>query len=448
MLNLEWTSNPSRDRQAATLVCNYLRYQGYSVAEKSIFSRYTNILSSKPRLFFITNTIGAPENLDAMRFARASGIKGLSLFSEGNFRAGDDFVREFQWGWNKEQILAENETLYWSHRARNLALDKYPSLAECTATCGGVGFDNYKFMRPVDKGSFLNKYGKNSYKKVVGVGLWDFGFTDPQDSRYDNYTKIYAPEQLVFFRQDRDRFNAEVIKLISSQPETLFLLKEHPGVLLGHWASGIEGVEKFNNVIILKNEESIVDCIYVSDLWIVYESTTALEAWLMGKQTALLNPSGTDFKRDDLFRGSVPFYSADALSLAILSFYQTNVLECFDERDSIRKKIITDTIQWDDGLNHVRAGNEIIRLLESDTKHASVRVHVPLKKLFREKLYWFAGLFPFAPSFLREHRRIWNDKQVKKYAEEKMQAQIDFYHSRGLSKADLRNICVEPQIIR
>lgn len=448
VLNLEWTSNPSRDRQAATLVCNYLRYQGYSVSEKSIFKRYANFLFSKPHLFFITNTIGAPENLEAMRFARSCDIKGLSLFSEGNFRPGDDFIREFQWGWNKEHVLAENETLYWSHRARNLALEKYPFLADCSATCGGVGFDNYKFLRPVDKGSFLNRYGKNAYTNVVGLGLWDFGFTDPRDSRYESYTKIYGPEQFDFFRKDRDRFNSEVIKLISSQPETLFLLKEHPGVLLGHWASGIDGAEKFDNVIILKNEESIVDCIGVSDLWIVYESTTALEAWLMGKKTALLNPSGTDFKRDNLFRGSVPFLSADALSSAIQSFYQSNNLEGFDERDSIRKKIITDTIQWDDGLNHVRAGNEIIRLLESASISHPARLHVPVKKLVREKLYWFSGLFPFAPSFLREHRKIWNDRQVKKYADEKMKAQIGFYQSCGLSKADLRNISVEPGITR
>jgi surface carbohydrate biosynthesis protein len=448
VLNLEWTSTPSRDRQAATLVCNYIRYQGYSVSEKSIFKRYGSFLSTTPRLFFITNTIGAPENLEAMRFAKASGIKGLSLFSEGNFRPGDDFICGFQWGWNNEHVLAEDVTLYWSKRARDMAVEKYPYLAKRSAVCGGVGFDNYKLMQPVDRESFLKKYGKDSYKKVIGIGLWDFGFTDPRDSRYENNVKLYDPEQFAFFRKDRDRFNAEVIKLISSQPETLFLLKEHPGVLLGHWASGIEGAEKFNNVIILKSEESIVDCIDVSDLWIVYESTTALEAWLMGKKTALLNPSGTDFKRDDLFRGSVPFLSADALSSAIQSFYQTNILVGFDESDSIRKKIIADTIQWDDGLNHVRAGNEIIRLLECETKSAFARMHVPFNKLFWEKLYWFVGLFSFAPSFLCEHRRIWNDKQMKKYADEKMQAQISFYQSHGLTKADLRNIYVEPRITR
>ena len=39
VLNLEWSSFPSRDREMATLVCNYLRFQGYSVIEGSIFNR-------------------------------------------------------------------------------------------------------------------------------------------------------------------------------------------------------------------------------------------------------------------------------------------------------------------------------------------------------------------------------------------------------------------------
>ena len=38
-----------------------------------------------------------------------------------------------------------------------------------------------------------------------------------------------------------------------------------------------------------------MESISLSDLWITYESTTALEAWLLGVPTCLLNPSGTDF---------------------------------------------------------------------------------------------------------------------------------------------------------
>ena len=31
VLNLEWTSTPSRDREVATMVCNYLRFQWLSL---------------------------------------------------------------------------------------------------------------------------------------------------------------------------------------------------------------------------------------------------------------------------------------------------------------------------------------------------------------------------------------------------------------------------------
>jgi hypothetical protein len=40
VINLEWSSKPNRDRQVTTLVCNYLRYMGYSVSEYSCFDNY------------------------------------------------------------------------------------------------------------------------------------------------------------------------------------------------------------------------------------------------------------------------------------------------------------------------------------------------------------------------------------------------------------------------
>lgn len=43
-------------------------------------------------------------------------------------------------------------------------------------------------------------------------------------------------------------------------------------------------VREYPNVITLQTEENIYDLINVSDLWITFDSTTALEAWLLGKR--------------------------------------------------------------------------------------------------------------------------------------------------------------------
>ena len=53
VLNLEWTSYPSRDRNMATLVCNYLRYMGVTVKESSVFCGFEMIDKLKPGLLFI-----------------------------------------------------------------------------------------------------------------------------------------------------------------------------------------------------------------------------------------------------------------------------------------------------------------------------------------------------------------------------------------------------------
>ena len=60
ILNLEWTSYLSRDRNMATMVCNYLRYMGLTVKESSVFCGFKMIDKLKPELLFITNDVSAP----------------------------------------------------------------------------------------------------------------------------------------------------------------------------------------------------------------------------------------------------------------------------------------------------------------------------------------------------------------------------------------------------
>ena len=85
VVNLEWSTSPSRDRVMATLVCNYLRLHGIFVEESSVYDGYHALNKHRPKLFFITNSVGAQENHELMRYAKARGGLGLSLISEGIF---------------------------------------------------------------------------------------------------------------------------------------------------------------------------------------------------------------------------------------------------------------------------------------------------------------------------------------------------------------------------
>lgn len=445
VLNLEWTSSPSRDRQMATLVCNYLRFQGYKVYEGSVFQGFYLINKFKPKIFFITNSIGAPENFELVKYAKSLGIVVITLVSEGNFKGEEVEINQFLWGWNKDKVLYEDLQLHWSERTRDLTLALFPELKKKIKVSGGVGFDIYKIDQNKKKGDFLNKYGLNNFDKIIGVGCWDFGAFYQEDHRYSYKLKQFSTEQIERFKIDGKEFNLLLNTVVKENPDILFILKQHPGTLLGYKASAIEGLDKYKNTLILKNEESVFDCISVSDFWLVYESTTALESWLLGKQTCLLNPSGTDFPRDNVFRGSVAFNTYDEVQAAIFDFYKNNNLPGFDELHKFREEIIKNTIQWDDGLNHVRAGNEIIKFLNK--KSNQIIKSIPLQnkmKGYKQAFLWFVSKFykviPRYKGYFFSKVIRFKKNELKKIIKKRYEQQVGFYSKKQLDIYELNKI--------
>lgn len=445
VLNLEWTSSPSRDRVTATLVCNYLRIQGVSVEERSVFDGYHELNKLKPKLFLITNTVGAPVNRDLMRYAKSRDCLGLSLISEGNFQGDAKFHQEMIWGWNKQKSLEEDLHLQWSDRTQKITLQQHPELIGRIRVSGGVGFDNYVISnRRPDRNKFFSDYVKNEYERIIGVGCWDFGCLYPEDPRYATFGPLYSDSQIQRFRKDGNDFDKILTEVALAHPHILFLVKHHPGLLLGHKGAGTAGLSKLPNVVVLKNEISVFNCIALSDFWLVYESTTAMEAWLLGKQTCLLNPSGRDFPRDIINEGSPVFTNAEQLASAIHDFYKCGELPGFSECENNRRRVIQETIQWDDGLNHVRAGNEILNLLESvdelPIQEETVRQR---QQRWRQHIRWM--LSPYIYRLRRCHNESANRKnfvhtELKKYGEDKLQDQLAFYQSKGLTINQLRQV--------
>ena len=441
VLNLEWTSYPSRDRNTATLICNYLKMMGLSVIESSVFHGFEMINKYHPLLLFITNGTGAKINFHLVKYAALKGIKVITSVSEGNFKTSNETLPEFVWGWNKDHVFYERINMQWSERTRKMTVDAYPQFQSQIKVSGAAGFDYYKIVKPLKRDVFLHKYHKEGYNKIIGWGCWDFAVAFPEDTRCEYFLSLYGSATIARFQKDRDLSNQILLEIIERNPDILFLLKEHPGNTRGLFESGIAGAEKFPNVLILK-KESIVDCIAVSDFWITYESTTVIEAWLLGKQTCLLNPTGIDFPRANVYKGSPNYPDVPTLQAAIDSFYSTHELPGFQAMESERKEVIRETIQWDDGLNHVRAGNEIIRVLKEEEMREKKRIPFDLRKIKWKQYLLSRGIPRKTNNFIYDKLRGFDHEELSQRNAEIYNQQIAYYKKMGLSKEDLRTITV------
>ncbi|MDH5716648.1 MAG: hypothetical protein OEZ22_03305 [Spirochaetia bacterium] len=444
VLNLEWTAESSRDREAATLVCNYLRYMGYNVIEKSIFNGYHYINKYRPRIYFNISPIGANINMKILRYAYRKNIKIISSIGEGNFFGDSNSIDNFIWGWNIEKKPYEEKVMLWSQRTKKLITKKYPEYKNRYIVSGCIGIDRYKIVNAVDKNKFLLKHKKNQFSKIIGFGCWDFACFFPYHVRFAHLSDQYKPF-LKKLQNDRGLFNKIMKDLIEKNNDILFLFKVHPGTIGGNWDAGIDGFEKYNNVLILKNEESIFNCISVSDFWMHYESTTAMEAWLLNKQTCMLNPSGIKFPRSNIWQGNINYKNSNELQKAIETFYRIGFLPKYKSLSSKRKYILKQAYEWDDGLNHVRAGNCIIEILKNMKE---IKISSDTKKDFFTRylrnIIWLLAIalkYVKALKLLKRYSHItFNDKVIKKLSKTRMLEQIKFYKKLNLDKNDLLKI--------
>ncbi|NOR55564.1 MAG: hypothetical protein GQ531_05095 [Sulfurovum sp.] len=383
ILNLEWPTS-DRDLHIVTPVLVYL-HERYSLTFKteSIFNGYYYLLKYKPKMLIISNFQGADENNKIVKLAYKSGIKVVTFISEGNVKP--KAWEQFLWGWNKEKKLYVNKMLLWSKRSENIFLENYPELKNKIVTTGATGFDRYNLLNFQTKENFLSK-NKFKSQKIIGIAAW--GFDHLFDDYYERHEKYlistFGKEQIEMHRQDLFSLQKIYKKLIENNPDTLFILRYHPGTI-DFKKNEFYGFENYENVFVSNKYQNqqyqISDLINISDLWIGYETTTALESWLLNKQTFLINPTRSDFIRENVHKGSPIVKNAQDAQVLMDEYFNNGTIAEFEYLQSFRDTIIKDVIEYGDGKNYIRAAEEVMKVFNQPDKKVKYNFKIYMEAL-------------------------------------------------------------------
>ncbi|MCC5929694.1 MAG: hypothetical protein JJU28_10645 [Cyclobacteriaceae bacterium] len=327
------------------------------------------VFRKKPDLVLLPNTVGSRLYFQISQYAARQNIPVFALISEGNMRTDGSFD---YWGYNHDKKFYQEFVCFWSARTRDFLRSELPGINEKLVLTGATGFDRYNIYQFEKRADFLKRKGLQQYKKVIGYAGWAFGkLSNPQGRE----------ELLSFFKGDaswlqwteRQMLAVENMlrQAMEQYPEILFVLKRHPNEanpsIVAEGRNEMNPLISYPNVLYVKEEENLHDLISISDIWMGFETTTTMEAWLMKNQmpTLLLNPD-PDFNRDQLFKGSVVFQTTEQLINAIEEFYDKGTVAAFDEKEKLRarQQLITDTIGWGDGFNHIRTAYFVEKTLE------------------------------------------------------------------------------------
>ena len=374
VMNLEWPSN-ERDAHIVASVISALQHKGLHCISGDIFNYVNFLLKYRPKVLLISNFSGATINADLCRLAHSLGIKVISLVSEGNIRESN--VEEMTWGHNRQQQVYFDKFLLWSERSRALVAQYYPQIADKLAVSGHTGIDRYRIFAAESKSQFLKQHFADFSADTQVVGLAGWGFDMFMETALFNQNKVglekaYGQPQILRFRQDFNELVAIYEQVLTANPDTIFILRRHPGVVHTEFCE-FERFKDYPNVYFSQprvDSYNISDLISISDVWGGYETTTALEAWLVDKETFLVNPSGVDFTRDELYKGSVIYTNAEQVN----EFVGNKLV--FTEAESAKAKsfrcqLISDVVGFADGGNYLRARDIIIDELNKVTHYPS-----------------------------------------------------------------------------
>ena len=144
---------------------------------------------------------------------------------------------------------------------------------------------------------------------------------------------------------------------------------------------------------------------------------------------------------------SQPILNSDKdLQAAIDAVKSGEIISGFNDFKNKRKKVIKEVIEWNDGLNHVRVGNEIIEFISKKSKISSIDSMLALpstKNVISQRLKWIIfQYFPFLskPTKNEKSRLKWNKNELKAFSSKRMKQQSYFYDLFKLDREKLLKI--------
>lgn len=338
---------------------------------------------SQPDCVVVANTIGALLHFHIAKEANKLGIPVFALISEGNFQTDGRFD---YWGYNTDKVIYQSYLSCWSKRTQEFLQDELPELRDRIVLTGGLGFDRYRIFEFEDRAPFLARHGidHSKFARVIGYAGWGFGKLAHPRGRSELLSYFEGDTSMLDWTEAQRVAMEKILrKSIEAHPDTLFILKKHPTETVaaepGAEHNEMAALKDYPNVLYLLDEH-VHDLINIVDLWWVYESTTALEADIMGQQSLFIVPDA-NFPRVNLHEGfpqAQTFKEVDAMSEA---YFAEGSLPGYNSEQRIerRKQIVVETIGFDDGYNHIRAAYYLQKTLET----------VPPPARGRFSLYYF-----------------------------------------------------------
>jgi surface carbohydrate biosynthesis protein len=359
------------------------KYLNLDIKKAFIFD-IDKIRREKPDLVILANTIGSKNHHCIAKYAYENGIKVFALISEGNFRTNGTFD---YWGYNTDKKFYQEYVCFWSKRTKKFMEKELPQYKEKFVLTGATGFDRYKIYDFETKESFLKRYNLSQYKKVIGYAGWAFGkLYNPTGLMEIRSTYKEKADDFIEWMKKQQKLVEDILrKAVENNPDTLFILKRHPNEIHPHLVqkdnNEMINLADYPNVLYLRNEEDVHTLISVSDMWLAFESTTVIEAWLMKKDmpTIFINPD-PDFNRDINYKGVIIAKDYEKLQNLINEYYSTGkVEEMFSpEKIKSRKEIFEHVIGFPDGFNHIRAGyylSKTVNKIKSEKHKKKVKIN-------------------------------------------------------------------------
>ncbi|WMN06396.1 hypothetical protein QYS48_32445 [Marivirga arenosa] len=363
----------------------------------------------KPDLIILPNAKGHHMYFEIAKYAYQSDIKVFALESEGNFRTDGSFP---YWGYNKDQFFYQDWVTAWSPRTLKYIKNIAPAeQKDKVVLTGATGFDRYVFGKFISKNEFLKKYNKEKYSKIIGYAGWAFGKIHSAHKK-EALTHIFPDDiQKRYEWVEKYRlFVRNILKqAIENNPDVLFLFKRHPKEAfesdLSEGPNEMNELLNYDNVLYFRQDEQIHDLINVSDFWMGFETTTALEAWMLGKQTILINDD-TDFPRNNLHIGSPKISSYPKLQEIINEYYKKQDIEIFNQPEfkKNRELLVSDTIGYADGKNHLRVLYFLLKTFDSiEPGHSQPKLNLRALRLYflmhMGKYFYNKSIFEKLPYF-------------------------------------------------